>query len=183
MPKKLTGKFILLRLIPSLVTGLVLFSCSTSTTNEKIRAFPEYDVWMDSLLLTKNKAVRGIEPGSSVDTIRKIEKCAPSEEDSTSLYFEFKLDSNSSYSVSYSIEEGKAQEIEILITSRNVDRVSEIYSSLKEYFTSKYAAPISEKGINIFSGLTSSGENLKISLQDVSDLQEGKIAILVYLEN
>lgn len=164
-----------------LAIALFLFSCSGEKEN-KFRAFPDYEIWMDSLLLTKEKIIRGIEPGMSTEEVLKIEKVAPSEQDSTALYYEFILDSTSTFSVNYSLINGKVREIELIILSKNIDYTAEIYTSLKNYFSKKYADPVSEKGISIFSGITSGGENLKISLEDESGIREGKIALLVYLE-
>ena len=160
---------------------LLLLNC-TNEKEKKSRTFPEYESWMDSLLVTKEKIIRGIEPGTYTELVIQNEKIAPTEQDSGSLYYEFLLDSVSTFSVNYSIANGKVREIELIVLSKSTDHAAEIYEGLKTYYTEKYSVPVSEKGICIFSGQTSNGENLKISLEDAGGVQEGKIVLLVYLE-
>lgn len=162
--------------------GFISFSCRQNESTEAMRVFPEYGVWMDSLLLSKEKIVRGVEPGSDVSEILLTEKRPVTEQDSSSIYFEFAVDSVTAASVNYQISSDIIQEIEISITSTDQEKTSVMLSDLEKYFTLRFGAPVSEKGIAVFSAVNSGGDNIKISLEDISSTNQGKISVLVYSE-
>ncbi|MFN6038401.1 MAG: hypothetical protein ACK452_08030 [Bacteroidota bacterium] len=167
---------------PSILTlTILIYSCGGGET-KKPRIFEGYPVWMDSVVVSPEKILRGIEPGMSQQEILEKEVIKPSEGDSLYQYYEFKTDSNYTVTFSYKFENKKLDEIEMTIFSDKVEAGNEIFNQLLKYYESKFSKPIEEKGIYVFNATTSAGGTAKVSMEDRSELNKGIIHILVYSE-
>ncbi|MBC7864157.1 MAG: hypothetical protein IAF38_14365, partial [Bacteroidia bacterium] len=99
-----------------------------------------------------------------------------------SLYYEFKADSVTDVTITYSLTENKLEEIEMRISSKTKDAGAVVLADLKKYFETKYPGPVTQKGVIVYSGKTSDGISLKISLDDQSGVDDGLVSLLVYRE-
>lgn len=162
-----------------LLALLVIASCAGDKPVTKPRVFEGYGVWLDTILKTPDKIIRGLEPGSTSSEVRKLEGMPPEEEDSSSLYYELSADSITDLAITYQLDSGKVAEIEMMIRTTN-DRGALILSDLTRYYQSKYSVPVTEKGIVVFTGKNSFGRAVKISLEDQSGVDDGLIYVLVY---
>lgn len=167
---------------PTIVALTVLiYSCGGGET-KKTRIFEGYPEWMDSIVVSPDKILRGIEPGMSQQEILEKEVIKPEEGDSLFQYYEFSTDSNYTVTFNYRFENKKLQEIEMTIFSDKVEAGNEVFNQLIKYYESKFSKPIEEKGIYVFNAATSAGGTAKVSLEDRSELNKGIIHILVYTE-
>jgi hypothetical protein len=160
---------------------ILLNACSGNPPAKK-RIFEGYGLWMDTVLKSSDKTVRGIEIGTAVSELKKLEIISPTEEDTSQVYYEIKADSVTNASVTYSISQNKIDEIEIIVNCKSPNEGANMFSDLKRYLESKYPTPVEEKGVFVFSGKTSGGETFKISLEDESGLDNAQINLLVYRE-
>jgi hypothetical protein len=165
-----------------IVLAVLVQSCSTEPVVEKKRPFEGYGMWMDTVLKTQDRVLRGVEPGMSVEEVKKQEMNAPTEEDSSSLYYEMKADSLTDVSFTYQVSGGRVDEIEMEIRTGNQDRGAEIFNDLTKYYQSKYGMPVTEKGIYVYSTQNSAGDPVRVSLEDRSSVDDGLVYIFVYRE-
>lgn len=163
-----------------LLVLLVIVSCSGNGTETPPRPFEGYGLWMDTVIKTQEKVIRGIEPGMTAEEVKKAETVSPAEEDSASLYYEMRADSVTEVSVTYQLAGNKVDEIEMMIRTATLDRATTVFNDLIRYFESKYSKPVSEKGIYVYSTKTSAGEPVRISLEDRSGVDDGLVYVLVY---
>lgn len=164
------------------VALLLLASCSGDPVKEKPRVFEGYGLWMDTVLKSTDKIVRGLEPGMTAEEIKKVEAVPPAEEDSASLYYEISVDSVTDVLCTYTLDNNRLDEMEMLIRCRNHDAGAAMFNDLKKYFDSRFSAPVSEKGIFVYSAKSSAGDPLRISLEDRSGVDDALISVLVYRE-
>jgi hypothetical protein len=162
------------------VAALIFFSCTNNQPEEKKRVFEGYGSWMDTVLKSPAKILRGLEPGDALDSIKKSEQLVPIEEDSASVYYEIKADSVTDVSITYSIDDKKLDEMEMIIRTKNHDAGTAVYNDLKKYFEAKFSTPEMDKGIYVFTGKTTNGQPVHVSLEDESGIDNGQIKIFVY---
>jgi hypothetical protein len=169
-------------LASAIIFIMVLYSCSNDPVVENKRPFEGYGLWMDTVLKSADKAVRGLEPGMTYQEVKKLETLLPTEEDSASLYYEIKADSITNAALTYSFVDGRLGEIELLVTTKTLERGAAVFNDLKNYFDKKYPGGLMQKGIYVYSGTAADGGSYKISLEDRSGLEDGQINVLVYRE-
>src|SRR5574343_263593 len=68
---------------------------------EKPRVFPQYNAALDEILKTQDGVIRGINLNSCADSVKEKEGHQPVESDKNRLYFEYKIDSLTNYSLAY----------------------------------------------------------------------------------
>ena len=175
-------KRIIIKTIPFLFL-IVLISCSETNTSKIERIFPEYSVVLDSVVAQPQGVVRGFELGDSKKNVLAFEGKKPESSDEKSIYFTYSIDSIHSYSIEYTFENEKLNEIEINIISRDKDLGSGILNDLKNYFTKKYTAPLMDNGIYVFNCFDSQKKNFIINLSDNSTSDCGKILLIIYRED
>jgi hypothetical protein len=164
---------------------LVVSACSNEAETEELkpkRIFPDYPVYMDSIVKMHDGIIHGIELGDNIKKIKTSESAKLTEEDDQFIYYEYKIDSLSSYSIGYTFSADSLEEIEILINCKSIDISTEQIKNLKKYYQLKYTAPLMDKGIYVFNCFDSKKKNFKISLSDNSTSESGIINLLVYRE-
>ncbi len=164
----------------ALITVLLMQSCANQPGIVEKRVFEGYGLWLDSVMKTTDKVLRGIEPGTSEADVRKLENSEPSEEDTATLYYEYITDSITEIAITYQFTNNKVDEIEMMIRTNSNDRGTEIFNDLTRYYQWKYGLPATEKGIHVFSGKNSAGEPIRVSLEDQSGVNDGLVYVLVY---
>ncbi|MBS1646051.1 MAG: hypothetical protein JST67_01785 [Bacteroidetes bacterium] len=171
-----------------LLAGLVfaVFSCSGNKTDteeiNKKRIFPDYHIALDSIIKTEQGVVSGIELGQNKNNIAANETKKAIEKDASHLTFEQAIDSITKYSITYSFENDTISEIEVIITSKNADEGVQILNDLKNYYRTKYTAPLMDKGYFVFNCFDSKKRNFVITLTDNSGATNSVIDMYVYRE-
>jgi hypothetical protein len=165
---------------------LLIFSCSNEPKEEPVvvkePVFKGFHVSLDSIVRKKEGTVHGFELGDSAKAVKAYETLKPVEEDSDYVLFSYPIDSISNYTIAYTFVKDTLDEAELQITSKSIDNGTEILNNLKRYYSEKYAAPLMDKGIYVFSCTGSHKQNFKISLTDNSTAETAIINMLVYRE-
>lgn len=165
-----------------------LFSCAGEQKEKKgekekqKRVFPKYHYALDSVIRTPKGIIDGLELGQSSKLIPLYQMKNAVEKEKDHITFEQQLDSLTRYSVDYSIENDTISEIEVLITSKSQDEGDRILNDLKNYYTSKYTAPIMDKGYFVFNCFDSRKKDFKITLTDNGSGETSAIEMLIYRE-
>ena len=162
-----------------------LSSCNHSESDKSVgskRVFPEYHYALDSVIKSTTGIIGGIELGENKQAIPVIQVDKAVEKTANHITFEQKIDSISKYSITYSIENDTITEIDVHITSSNADFGDKIINDLKNYYRTKYTAPIMDKGFFVFNCFDSKKQNFIITLTDNSSNSNSAIDMSVYRE-
>jgi hypothetical protein len=167
----------------SLVIALLFVSsCSNNTEVQKPRIFEGYGLWMDTIIKSPQGIIRGIELGNTLAEIKKAEGTAPLEEDTCSLYYELSADSFTFATLTYSFTNSILSEIELSIHSKPGQANTSVFADLKKYLDTKFTAPVSAKGIYVYTTKTAAGKTIKISIEDAAGIEDEQVNLLVYEE-
>jgi len=169
--------------VASLATVLLWTSCTTNTqptAEKKARVFPQYSEAIDEIIRKPDGTIRGIDLNSKADAIIKAENAAPSEVDSAYLYFEYKIDEATDYSVAYSLQNDSLDEIEVQVNCKDPDLSSKIFTDLKAYYEKKLPNPTEDKGYVIYNCFEGQRKPFVVSLTDNSTPAEGIINLVIY---
>ncbi len=173
-----------LYVIIAVMLAVVLVSCKTEPTQavveKKARIFPQYHEVIDEIIRGSDGAIRGIDLNSKADVIRKAESTMPSEVDSAYLYFEYKIDSVTNYSVTYNLQKDSLDEIEVQINCKDLDLSSRIFSDLKAYYEKKLPNPTEDKGYVVYNCFEGQRKPFVVSLTDNSTPATGIIDLVIY---
>ena len=176
---------VLKKIIISLGIAVVWAGCSSEPeiiVPPKEPVFKGFHYSLDSILRKKEGIVHGVELGQAVNDVKAGESKKPDELDVDYCFYNYRVDSLTSYSIAYSFEKDSLDEIEVQINSTSLDEGTEILNSIKKYYTEKYTSPLMDKGIYVFNCFDSKKRNFKISLTDNSTTETGVINMLVYKE-
>jgi hypothetical protein len=165
------------------VISAFLWGCSTPEKPKEVpkpRVFPEYHVALDQILKTKSGVVRGLNLNSSLDTIKKMEGTTPLEADNDRLYFEYKVDSLTNYSVEYSLVNDSLEEVNLQINCQDPEVGSKIYTDLKDYYEKKLPNPMEDQGQVVYNCFEGQKKPFVVSLSDNSTPTKGIINLYIY---
>lgn len=146
------------------------------------RAFPEFHYALDSIFKTKDGHIKGLSLGGDAFEIKTHEWGRAIEEDTSFISFEKKIDSSTTYTITYFIQKKAIEEIELQVISKNLDEGSKIFEDIKDYFKDKYKQEGQEKGITVYIDKTDEKNPSKITIADNSTPTESSISILFYKE-
>jgi len=162
---------------------LLIYSCGNESENklkEKPRIFPGYHPLLDEIIRSKEKIFRGLNLNASADSIKKVESTKPTESSSTHLYYEFKADSLTDYSIDYSLVNDSLEEINLQINTADVELSSYLFCDLKDYYANKLPNPTEDKGYVVYNCVAGQKKPFVISLSDNSSPTKGIINMLIY---
>lgn len=142
--------------------------------------FPEYHAALDQILKTKSGVIRGLNLNSSMDSIKKAEGIAPLEADKDRLYFEYKIDSLTNYSVEYSLVNDSLEEVNLQVNCQDPEMGSRIYSDLKDYYERKLPNPMEDQGQVVYNCFEGQKKPFVVSLSDNSTPIKGIINLYIY---
>jgi hypothetical protein len=164
--------------------AMVLFSCKNEkeTVAETPRIFPEYHYALDSVIKSPQGIVSGVELGQSIKFIPIAQQKASVENSKDHIIYEQKIDSLTRYSINYSLENDTISEIEVLITSQSEDEGEKILNDLKKYYSTKYTAPVMDKGFFVFNCFDGKKKNFTITLTDNGGNSNSAIEMMIYRE-
>jgi hypothetical protein len=147
---------------------------------KKPRIFPEYHVELDEIIRSKEGVIRGVDLNSKATLITKTETSQPSDADEDYLYFEYKIDSVTNYSVTYNLNKDSLDEVEVQINCSDLDLSSKLFNDLKTYYEKKLPNPTEDKGFVVYNCFEGQRKPFVVSLTDNSTPNMGIINLLIY---
>ncbi|MDF2447632.1 MAG: hypothetical protein K0R26_136 [Bacteroidota bacterium] len=166
-----------------LVVTIGFFSCRqepAEVKQEKPRIFPEYSEALDEIIRSKEGVIRGIDLNSPASVITKAETKAPTEVDHDYLYFEYEIDSVTSYSVAYNLKNDSLDEVDVEIDCNDVDLSARLFMDLKTYYEKKLPNPTEDKGFVVYNCFEGQRKPFVVSLTDNSTPTKGIINLVIY---
>jgi hypothetical protein len=161
---------------------LVVFSCSDAVKVEenKPRIFPDYDVTLDEIIRSNVGVIRGVDLNSKASIITKSETKLPTEVAPDFLYFEYQVDTNTNYSVSYSLKNDSLDEVEVQINCKDLELCSRLFAQLKTFYEKKLPNPVEDKGYVVYNCFEGQRKPFVVSLTDNSSPIQGMINLVIY---
>lgn len=159
------------------------FSCSPEKKEEvvtKPRVFPGYHILLDEIIRSDKGVFRGIDLNTKSETIKKIETSAPIESGPTHLYFEYKADSLTDYSIDYTLNKDSLEEISLQINTSDLELSSYLFCDIKDYYANKLPNPTEDKGYVVYNCFEGQRKPFVVSLSDNSSPTKGIINMLIY---
>ncbi|MBS1650988.1 MAG: hypothetical protein JSU07_03170 [Bacteroidetes bacterium] len=161
-----------------------MFSCQTPVESPKnitpIRVFEGYHKLMDNIIKTKTGVFRGHRMSELIDSVKAKEKIFPSESSPDRLYYDFKIDSITNFSIDYAFKNDSLEEINVQINSKDLELTNYLFCDLKDYYANKLPNPIEDKGYLVYNCYEGQRKPFVISLSDNSSPSAGKLNILIY---
>lgn len=167
----------------AIIIASILISCNRGeqqTQQIKERLFPEYDVALDDIIKSKNGIIRGLELNTVVDSIIAHEGKEAVEKDSSSLYYEYEINDNLNYSLTYILQGDSLEEVSVQINSNDIDLSSKIFTDLKTFYEKKLPNPTEDKGYVVYNCFEGQRKPYVVSLTDNSSPTKGIINLVIY---
>jgi hypothetical protein len=148
--------------------------------SEKKRVFPGYHILLDTIIRSDAGVFRGLNLNSRSEEVKKAEGTAPTEVSPDHLYYEYKADSLTDYSIDYSFSNDSLEEINVQINSNDLDLTTYLFCDLKDYYANKLPNPTEDKGYVIYNCFEGQRKPFVVSLSDNSSPTKGVISMLIY---
>lgn len=146
----------------------------------KQRVFSGYHILLDEIIRSREGVFRGINLNTNSETIKKIESVPPSEASEGHLYYEFKVDSLTNYSIDYTFSRDSLEEISVQINTNDLELSSYLFCDLKDYYANKLPNPTEDKGSVVYNCFEGQRKPFVVSLSDNSSPSKGIINMLIY---
>ncbi|WP_317898991.1 hypothetical protein [Aurantibacillus circumpalustris] len=146
----------------------------------KPRAFPGYHILLDEILRSQDGVFRGINLNADPDLVKKNESVPPIEDAEEHIYYEFKADSQTNYSIDYTFAEDSLEEISVQINTDDLDLSSYLFCDLKDYYANKLPNPTEDKGQIVYNCFKGQRKPFVVSLSDNSSPSKGIINMVIY---
>ena len=163
---------------------IILFACNEDkkepVAKPKQRIFEGYHLLLDEIVRSKDGVFRGINLNSSAEDIKKVEPSSPVEESSGHLYFEYRPDNVTDYSIDYTLNNDSLEEINVQINSDDLELTSYLFCDLKDYYANKLPNPTEDKGYVVYNCFEGQRKPFVVSLSDNSSPSKGTINMLIY---
>lgn len=162
---------------------LFLISCHEEKKEEvvvKTRIFEGFHPLLDEIIRSKEGVFRGINLNSKADVIKTVESAPPVERSPGHLYFEYKVDEKTNYSIDYSLNKDSLEEISLQINSDDLELVNYLFCDLKDYYANKLPNPTEDKGFVVYNCFEGQRKPFVVSLSDNSSPTKGSINMLIY---
>ncbi len=163
--------------------NLAITSCKPEVKEEvkpKARVFEGFHPLMDEIVKTKKGVFRGLDLNSKPDSIKKVELSTPIEANKNHLYFEYKADSLTNYSIDYTFNNDSLEEISLQINSDDLELASYLFCDLKDYYAAKLPNPTEDKGQVVYNCFEGQRRPFVVSLSDNSSPLRGRINMVIY---
>jgi hypothetical protein len=147
---------------------------------EKPRVFEGFHPLMDEIVRTKKGVFRGLELNARVTDITKTETVQPVENEKDRLYFEYKADSTTTYSIDYEIKNDSLEEINVQINCNDLELSSYLFCDLKDYYANKLPNPIEDQGAVVYNCYEGQRKPFVVTLSDNSTPSKGIINMVIY---
>ncbi len=162
---------------------LFLLSCQGEKKEEvktKPRIFEGYHPLLDEIIRSKDGVFRGINLNSKPEVIKTIESAAPVERSPGHLYFEYKVNEETNYSIDYTLNKDSLEEINLQINSNDLELASYLFCDLKDYYANKLPNPTEDKGYVVYNCFEGQRKPFVVSLSDNSSPTKGSISMVIY---
>jgi hypothetical protein len=163
---------------------LTVFSCREEKKEVvapvKTRVFPGYHVLLDEIIRSPEGVFRGINLNTRSEDIKKIEPESPAEASAGHLYFEYKADSLTDYSIDYTLNNDSLEEINVQINTNDLELSSYLFCDLKDYYANKLPNPTEDKGYVVYNCFEGQRKPFVVSLTDNSSPSKGIINMVIY---
>lgn len=146
----------------------------------KPRVFEGYHPVLDEIIRSKDGVFRGINLNSKADVIKTVEAAPPVEKSPGHLYFEYKIDEKTDYSIDYTLNKDSLEEISLQINSDDMELVNYLFCDLKDYYANKLPNPTEDKGYVVYNCFEGQRKPFVVSLSDNSSPTKGIINMVIY---
>ncbi len=172
-------------LIHSLIVALFFSMIACHEKKEEVvvkkeRVFEGFHPLMDEIVKSKKGIFRGLDLNSKAEEIKNTEQTQPVEAEQTRLYFEYKPDSITSYSIDYTLNKDSLEEISVQINCSDLELCSYLFCDLKDYYANKLPNPIEDQGAVVYNCFEGQRKPFVISLSDNSTPNKGIINMVIY---
>lgn len=167
----------------SFLFAVILLACNPEEKPKQVpkpRVFPQYNIALDEIIKTKAGVIRGINLNSKADSIKKAESGTAVEAEKDHLFFEYKLDSLTNYSIDYALVNDSLEEISLQVNCSDPELGSKIYADLKDYYEKKLPNPMEDQGQVVYNCFEGQRKPFVVSLSDNSTPVKGIINLLIY---
>lgn len=161
----------------------LIVSCKTEVKEvekPKTRVFEGFHPLLDEIIITKQGVFRGLNLNSKTEDIKKVETIAPVETSPGHLYFEYKVDSLTDYSIDYTLNNDSLEEINVQINSDDLELTSYLFCDFKDYYANKLPNPTEDKGYVVYNCFEGQRKPFVVSLSDNSTPTKGRINMVIY---
>ncbi|MEO6304652.1 MAG: hypothetical protein ABIP51_15940 [Bacteroidia bacterium] len=162
---------------------LFAISCHEEKKEEvktKPRIFNGYHPLLDEIIRSKDGVFRGINLNSKTEVIKTIESAAPIEKSPGHLYFEYKVNDDTNYSIDYTLNKDSLEEINVQINSKDLELANYLFCDLKDYYANKLPNPTEDKGYVVYNCFEGQRKPFVVSLSDNSSPTQGSINMVIY---
>jgi hypothetical protein len=146
----------------------------------KPRIFPGYHVLLDEIVRSPEGVFRGLNLNTGVERIKQLESVEPAEEAEGHVYYEFKADSLTDYSIDYLFNKDSLEEINVQIKTKDLELSSYLFCDLKDYYANKLPNPTEDKGYVVYNCFEGQRRPFVVSLSDDSSPTQGLINMVIY---
>lgn len=165
------------------LSGFLLVSCGEPqkpVVKEKPRVFPGYHLLLDEIIRSKSGIFRGLELNTNSAKIKTVESGTPEENTPEKLYYEYKADSVTNYSIEYTLNNDSLEEINVQINTDDLELSSYLFCDFKDYYANKLPNPKEDKGYVVYNCFEGQRKPFVVSLSDNSSLTKGIINMVIY---
>lgn len=167
------------------ICAIFIFSASCQPEKKedvkvKTRVFEGYHPMLDEIIRSKEGVFRGLNLNSKADVIKTVESAAPVEKSPGHLYFEYKINEQTDYSIDYTLNEDSLEEISLQINSDDLELVNYLFCDLKDYYANKLPNPTEDKGYVVYNCFEGQRKPFVVSLSDNSSPTKGSINMVIY---
>ena len=96
------------------------------------------------------------------------------------LFFEYKIDSLTNYSINYTFNKDSLEEINVQINCKDVELTSYLFCDLKDYYANKLPNPTEDQGSIVYNCFEGQRKPFVVSLSDNSSPSRGVINMYIY---
>jgi len=138
--------------------------------------------FMQQIIKDSTSFFRGIDLDMTLAAVKSKEDTIPSEEEGDYLFYEVKVDSSNSYTISYSFDDKGLSEVQVDIFIDNEKKAADLYTGFKNYFDRKLGQGDSKNGFTtwIKKEEQQSGEREVELLDESGDYNYGKLSLSFY---
>jgi len=170
-------------IFPALLLIFLAIACKEEKKEVPVvkpRVFPGYHILLDEIVRSPNGVFRGINLNTSARDIKKLETIAPAEDSEGHVYYEFKADSLTDYSIDYTFYKDSLEEISVQINTNDLELSSYLFCDLKDYYANKLPNPTEDKGYVVYNCFEGQRKPFVVSLSDNSSPTKGIINMVIY---
>lgn len=161
----------------------LLWACEQPVKEEKkepVRVFLGYHELLDEIIRSKDGVFRGLNLNASSEFIKKIETSPPTETSAGHLYYEYKADSLTNYSIDYTLNNDSLEEISVQINTNDLELSSYLFCDFKDYYANKLPNPTEDKGFVVYNCFEGQRKPFVVTLSDNSSPAKGIINMVIY---